>query len=73
MFEFSLEYRDFLAQHVDYHDIQVSDKGVYRGLLFIPFYEYNIFNKDINLIKTDPILNVQENELFSGPKKLTGT
>ena len=32
-----------------------------------------MFNKDINLIKTDPIFNIADNELFAGPKKLEGT
>lgn len=69
MFEFSLEYKDILSQPVDFDDIQVTNKGVYRGLIFMPFYEYNIYNKDINLVKTDPVLNVPENDLFVGPKK----
>ena len=57
---------------MDYHDIQVTDKGIYRGLLFIPFYEYNTFNKDTSLIKTDPIFDIEDNELYSGPKKQEG-
>lgn len=39
----------------------------------MPFYENNIYNKDINFVKTDPVLSVQTNDLFAGPKKLSGT
>jgi hypothetical protein len=39
----------------------------------MPFYDNAIYNKDINFIKTDPVLSVSTNDLFSGPKKLSGT
>jgi hypothetical protein len=52
----------------------VTEKGIYKGVLFIPFYDASIYNKDHNLIKIEPILNVAKAEdLFDGPKKLTGT
>lgn len=41
--------------------------------MFYPYFEQNIFNKDINLIKTDPILSIPDIDLFSGPKKLHNT
>jgi len=36
---------------------------------FYPFFDNSIVNKDINFITTDPVFNLRENDLFSGPKK----
>lgn len=60
-------------QPVDFNDIQVTSKGVYRGLMFYPFFEQNIYNKDTSMIKTEPILSIPDNDLFAGPKKLSDT
>ena len=52
----------------------MTEKGVYKGVLFIPFNDANLYNKDHSLIKVEPILNIQKVEdLFEGPKKVSGT
>jgi hypothetical protein len=47
--------------------------GVYKRQLFLPFYDSRDYNKDHNLIKTEPILNIKDNDIFAGPKKLSST
>ena len=38
----------------------------------MPFYDNSVYNKDINLLKTDPVLSLQASDLFAGPKKISG-
>lgn len=41
--------------------------------MFYPFFDNSLHQKDSSFIKCDPVFNIRENDLFSGPKKSSGT
>lgn len=45
-FEFSNEHKDILVNFTEFENVEVTNKGVYKHLMFLPFYDSAIYNKD---------------------------